>query len=554
MLPSLRTLLVSTLVALAVPAAASAASTITVSPGDDVQAKVNSAAAGDTVLFKAGSYSATVTTATPNLTLKGEPGAVLSAPSSATGATPTLAFTAGSGGADVVDGLTVINQVTTGPAISGGNAGLAVKGLVALAGNGDGIVFGGGTNLLQRSTVAGLAKTTGSAVAENAGTGTPAATLNIDSTVLVGARSLSAVYATPTVAGAGITVNGRHVTAIGAVVADSSGAPTLGAQPIAVTFSDSIIRGPRTATTGTGSVGATIATATRNDVKDTAADAAALFVRPAAFNYHLRADATSVIDKGSLTSGESDTDVDGDPRTSGTASDLGADEFVNRAPVAALTGPSGAVRQGIPAGFDASRSTDPEAAVGGGVTAYHWNFGDGTTADTTTPTTTHAFGERKAYSVTLTVTDKQGATSAAAAPVTFTVIDGTPPQSTISQPGVKQRLNLYKTKKGKKTHQRVKVTFFGDASDDTGLTGVYLALRPVAAKNGTCRWFDGKSRLKGASCAAPVLLTAKLSGTTWRYTLPLKAKLPSGPYQVTVVAVDTSGLPGAVKTVAFRFR
>ncbi|MFL5845536.1 MAG: PKD domain-containing protein [Solirubrobacteraceae bacterium] len=549
----MRTLLAASLVALALPGAASAATTIVVNPGDNPDAKVDSAAAGDTVLFKAGSHSGSISSATANLTIKGEPGAVLSSPTDATGATPTISFTAASGGADVVDGLTVINQVTTGPAIAGGSAGLTVKDLTALSGKGDAIAFGGGTNALLRSTVASLLAT-GTAVTANSATGTPALTLNVDSSVLVGKQSLGSTYATPTALGAGVTVAARHVTAIGAVVADSSGAPTLGASPIAITFTDSIIRGARTATTGTGTVGATITTTTRNDVKDTAADAASLFVRPAGFNYHLRADASSVIDKGSITSGESETDVDGNPRTSGAASDLGADEFVNRVPTASLAAPSGAVRQGIPATFNASKSSDPEALVGGGIAKYHWDFGDGSATDTTTATTTHAFAERKAYSVTVTVTDKQGAASSASAPVTFTVIDGTPPAVTISQPGAKQRLNLYKTKKGKKTKKRAKVTFFGDASDDTGLTGVYLALRPVASSNGSCKWFNGKTKLTSAACTAPVLLTAKLSGTTWRYTLPLKAKLASGPYLLTVVAVDASGLASPVKTSTFRFR
>lgn len=549
MTPTTRTLLATAAAVLALPAAATAA-TVTVNPGDDPQAKVASAASGDTVLFKAGTHTGTVTTSTANLTIKGEAGAILTAPSSATGSTATLAFTAGSGGADVVDTLTVVNQVTTGPAIAGGGAGLTVKDVVAASTLGNGIEFGAGTNLLQRSTIAGLAKTTGAAVTANSASGTAAKTLTIDSTVLVGARALLASYQSPTVAGAGITVNARHVTAIGAIVADSSGAPSLGAQPIAVTFTDSIIRGARTATTGTGTVGATITATTRNDVKDTASDSAALFVRPANFNFHLRADASSVIDKGGVTEGESATDLDGDARTTGAASDLGADEFANKAPTASLTGPTDIVRQGVAATFDASGSSDPEASYGGGIASYHWDFGDGTTADTTTPTTTHAFPDRKAYSVTVTVTDKQGGGSAASAPVTVTVLDGTAPEVSVGQPRAKQRIRLYK----KGTKKRARVTLFGNASDDTALKGVYLTLRPVASKNGQCRWFDGKSKLVSAACTTPVVLQAKVNDTSWRYVLPLKAKLAKGPYQVSVVSLDASGLPSVVKTIAFRFR
>jgi hypothetical protein len=533
MLPTLRILLATSLVALAVPAAASAA-TVTVNPGDNPQEKVASAAAGDTVLFKAGAHSGTVSTGTANLTIKGEPGAALSAPASAEGATPTLSMT---GTAAVVEGLTVINQVTTGPAISG-SAGLTVRDLIALSSKGNAIAFGAGPNTLLRSTVASLLAN-GTAVTTTAGPAPGATTLNADSSVLIGKTALAASFSAPSLLGS-VAVAARHITSIGGLSADRSLSPT---STLTFTVTDSIIRG----TVGAG----VTAEAARNNVKETAADAAQLFVRPAVFNYHLRADATSVIDKGQMTEGESSTDVDGNPRVTGSASDLGADEFVNKAPTASLTAAAGVVRQGRAVGFDAAKSSDPEASSGGGIASYHWDFGDGSAADTTTPTTTHAFGERKDYSVTVTVTDKQGLASAASAPVSFTVIDGTAPTVTIGQPGVKQRLNLYKKNKPKR---RARVTLFGNATDDTGLSKVVLALRPVASKNGQCRWFDGKSKLKSGPCTAPILLTAKLNGSTWRYVLPLKAKLPRGPYQLVAAAVDTSGLAGDVKTVAFRFR
>ena len=54
--------------------------------------------------------------------------------------------------------------------------------------------------------------------------------------------------------------------------------------------------------------------------------------------------------------------------------------------------------------FDASAST----VAYGSITDYHWNFGDGTTADTTTPTTTHPYATAGNYTVTLTETDTAG--------------------------------------------------------------------------------------------------------------------------------------------------
>ena len=106
----------------------------------------------------------------------------------------------------------------------------------------------------------------------------------------------------------------------------------------------------------------------------------------------------------------------------------------------------------------------------------------------------------------------------------------------------------------KKKSKRAKVTFFGKASDDTALGKVYLALRPVAVKGGKCRWFDGKTKLVTGDCANPAVIAAKVTGTSWRYSLPLGAKLPRGPYILAAIAVDASGLPSAFKTVTFRLR
>ena len=47
--------------------------------------------------------------------------------------------------------------------------------------------------------------------------------------------------------------------------------------------------------------------------------------------------------------------------------------------------------------FDGSTTTDSDSVVA----SYHWDFGDGTTADTPTPTTTHSYSADGTYSATL---------------------------------------------------------------------------------------------------------------------------------------------------------
>jgi YVTN family beta-propeller protein len=54
--------------------------------------------------------------------------------------------------------------------------------------------------------------------------------------------------------------------------------------------------------------------------------------------------------------------------------------------------------------FDASASTDPD----GTVASYHWDFGDSTSATTSTPTTSHTYAANGNYDAILTVTDNEG--------------------------------------------------------------------------------------------------------------------------------------------------
>jgi len=76
----------------------------------------------------------------------------------------------------------------------------------------------------------------------------------------------------------------------------------------------------------------------------------------------------------------------------------------NRPPVAALTTSATILDKKEIVTFDASGSYDPD----GTIIAYSWDFGDGITA--TGVNTSHSYPESGAYTVTLTVTDDDGAT------------------------------------------------------------------------------------------------------------------------------------------------
>ncbi len=74
----------------------------------------------------------------------------------------------------------------------------------------------------------------------------------------------------------------------------------------------------------------------------------------------------------------------------------------DQAPVAAFT--VGPASPGIATAFDASSST----VRFGTIASYAWNFGDGQTETTSSPTTTHAYAAPGSYQATVTETDSDG--------------------------------------------------------------------------------------------------------------------------------------------------
>jgi PKD repeat protein len=85
------------------------------------------------------------------------------------------------------------------------------------------------------------------------------------------------------------------------------------------------------------------------------------------------------------------------------------DVYVSAMPVAALAPPGGTLRPGVAYSFDAGASTAP----GGSIVQYLWDWGDGTSSDTTVPAVQHTFGANGASTgVTLTVVNDIGLASA----------------------------------------------------------------------------------------------------------------------------------------------
>jgi PKD domain len=138
-----------------------------------------------------------------------------------------------------------------------------------------------------------------------------------------------------------------------------------------------------------------------------------LFIDPSAADFHLRAGSPAIDggDPAALASGESTTDVDGNPRIvaghqgHAAISDVGAYEFQPHAPtVSAHTGPG-----------DAFVATGSDPSSGDSV-SFRWSFDDGTSA--TGAIVTHAFAKPGHHTATVTATDLDGFTATAIVSVT----------------------------------------------------------------------------------------------------------------------------------------
>jgi hypothetical protein len=512
-----------------------------------IAAAAGAARAGDGVTIAPGAYTENAAFAAGNVTITGStdaPGVVV---------TGTLTFSGSGTGPSVLQKLIVAAPAGSGPAVAAtGGAGVAVRDAVLLSADGPGLsITAGAANELTRSSVlAAAAGATGVDIA----LGADAANLTIDSSVVSGGASgvsLAVKTGIGTLVSAGsASVTARHVTVAGAATAvalDSSGATGVLASQgnIVVTATDSIVQGATARKNNAGLLGVlspntAALTLTRTDQ---AATAAALFANPAKRNYHLRADAP-VIDKGKVTAGESATDIDGQPRTTGAASDLGADEFANTAPTAMIAVKTPTPRATVPVTFDGSGSLDREAGLGGGVAEYRWTFGDGSTETTAAPTVDHIYAKPGTVVAQLVVADRQGAASEpATTPVALG--SGTAPTVAITRPKPRATIaRLAKKRKGAKQRKRARISFAGTAQAATDVRSVVVTIEKLGVSTKTCTWLDRKKGLVKAPCAQPVLIAARLGPGTWTYTVAGSIKLPKGSYRVSAYGTDGGGTFG----------
>ena len=192
-----------------------------------------------------------------------------------------------------------------------------------------------------------------------------------------------------------------------------------------------------------------------------------------------------------------------------TVTEAGA---ANQPPTAVIASPtaSGTYHEGTEVSFLSTGSTDPD----GTIVSYNWTFGDGNTS--TLANTTHIYATADTYTVTLTVTDDDGATNSTT--VTVTVSPAIVQINSWTLPSTGTRgtsISATVTIENTGTETTWFVVSISGTQDTTGY--------PIVS-TGTVRLDAGES------VDAPVMITVPGSADTESYTLtPVVYKLDDYP-------------------------
>lgn len=517
-----------------------------VQPGDSVQLP--------TGIFEAATFDE------PDVTIRGAAKAIGAPPSTVLNG--TMRFT-GAGAPSTLDNV-LVGTNSAEPAVAAiGTANVDISDAIILSVSGSGVRLEDATSSsVRRTRIFAGGSGAGIDVAAPAALNAPTRSLTLGSVILAGGGDGLRVKSSGLLGGATV-VDANHITVAGSangIVLDASEAPIAGGA-ITMTARDSIVQGTNVQRNSTLLGPSATLTLTRTD---TTTPAQQLFVRPASRDFSLLFNAP-VIDKGAAASNQDDLDVDGQPRTLGVPTDLGADEFVNTAPTGRITVAAPQVRQTRPATFSAAGSFDRE----GPLTRYEWTFSDGTNTATTTPSVSKAFNVDGPATASLVVVDASGSRSA---PVSqgVTVTDGLAPLISIDKPTANQTLRL--TSKRTRTVRRDgrsrkvtrtvrnRISFSGRSLDRSGVREIQVAIRRIsrvpakkkaakpksnASQAGSCLWVSPNRGILRRSCSRPVSIKTKLAANgSWTYTLPVKRKLVAGTYEVIVAGVDKVGIGG----------
>jgi hypothetical protein len=291
-----------------------------------------------------------------------------------------------------------------------------------------------------------------------------------------------------------LTVTARRLTVAGgnqAVGLDAGAQSVMGGGDIAASFSGSLVYGPTSVVHNMFRT-ATLSVPAETNRTSTSPGGAIFWDDATARDFRLRVDAASVIDQAPAAVGtEPSVDVEGDPRTlkgnnfaGSLTPDFGADEVANLPPSTPTAASSPASpHAGDPVAISATGSADPEAAIGGGIIAYAWDFGDGQTQVTGPGSTSHTYHSTGSFVVKVQAIDAQGFASGDGT-TTVTTVDGPPSGGTsnaavltVSDRRPRQRASVRFDASGSKLPGDSIASFrfdFGDGTVETSYQGIAL--------------------------------------------------------------------------------
>lgn len=203
----------------------------------------------------------------------------------------------------------------------------------------------------------------------------------------------------------------------------------------------------------------------------------------------------------------------------------------DQAPSASFT--STAATAGASTTFDASASTTPIGTIQG----YAWDFGDGTTETTTSPTTAHTYAVAGSYTVTLTVTNSQGTSIATSTRYAGTASSSGGAFTNVGAASARQQSTVAIAAAASaapasdaaatvttKTYPKIKITWklksrklTGTFKAVTNATSYTLVGTGATKKSGTCK-ASGTGTKKKVTC------TLKLKKGTTTVTVTAKSK------------------------------
>lgn len=536
-------------VVLAAPAAARADKTVDGSKGQTIQAAIDAASAGETITVLPGTYTENVNVPSgkDGLSLRFNPGAAVSGAASVDSADVKVA------------GLVLFRPEGTAAALTATGGKLVLTDSTIFATGGDAVVISEADNVIQRSTILTTAATGGAdGIAQGPGG------LKVDSSIVVGGPKGVGLRVTTAQGSDPATTTLNHATIAGvggiSLEAPDDTVVTSKVGDVTLAVNASIVHGASTATEADGQkdpiLGTQLVPASAVKATYTSSDAtpmtkaegspgdpeitatkafgptadAALFRTGTALR--LKATAPVIGQGGDVASGESATDIDGDPRKNGDATDIGADEFTNTAPelTFAITPDAPKTGQIVEATATATDKQGADDIIG-----YAVDWGDGKKDTTASNVIQHVYEKSGTYTVTMLVADQSFTTSAVVSKQ-ITVTDGAPPQLQVTTPASGATVKLSrKKKKGAKRKPKPKTFLIkGVDADESGLSSVELAITKTGS---SCKQYNGK-KLVSAGCTKYTFVKATLKGNGFS----LKAKrLAKGSYEIRARGTDTKG-------------